>query len=72
MNVTLHLDASGNPTGAPGRLVDRMRAVLHAWSAARETRRLEEQRWRCAMEDAHALAERGRAMGREAADRAGR
>lgn len=72
MNVTLHPGASGDPAGGPGRLVDRMRAALHAWSAAREDRRLEEHRWRAAIADAHALAERGRAMSREAADRAGR
>ena len=44
----------------------RVRAVLGAWSAALAWRREQERLWQQAISEAHALAEWGRAMSREA------
>ena len=65
MNVSLHAGASGDTEG-PGRLAVRVRSALQAWSAAREARRREECLWKAVIADAHALAERGRAMSKAA------
>ena len=53
-------------SGGPGRLTGLVRAALDAWSEAREHRRERERLWEATLADAHALAERGRAMSREA------
>ena len=52
--------------GGPGGLAGLVRAALEAWSEAREHRRERERLWQATIADAHALAERGRAMSREA------
>ena len=52
---------------SPG-LTSLVRAALHAWNVARENRRQRERLWQATIADAHALAERGRAMSREAVD----
>lgn len=56
---------SGNSAG-PGELARFVRAARHAWSRERADRRERERLWQAAIADAHALAERGRAMSREA------
>ncbi len=50
----------------PGRLAGVVRTALQAWMQARAQRHESERLWQLAIADAHALAEQGRAMSREA------
>ena len=59
--MSVFAQAAG-PAPLPGRL----RAVLAAWTAALASQREQEKLWQATVADAHALAERGRAMGRDA------
>jgi hypothetical protein len=53
-------------SAVPGALARFVRTARHAWSQARADRRERERLWQAAIADARALAERGRAMSREA------